>query len=117
MQSMKVPSKPISSKQMASIHIAYREFARMLNESGMTLQIAIDLKKINAPIQFTEENVKVLFGYPILQHLFPEKFRDKNKPHHPRLTTTETQMAFENLNGAMIHLFSISMPFPEKPQE
>ena len=112
---MKSKEKPISDKQMASIHIAYREFAKLLNDAGYDVKRACDEGLIgNVPIPFTEQNVKVMFGYNVLEALFPEKFENPNAPKHPRLNSAETQLAFETLNAAMGKLFGVSMDFPHK---
>ena len=117
MSTMKAEKNPISDKQMASMHIVYREFAKLLNEAGYDIKRAVMEEKIRIPIPFTEENVKQIFGYAVLESLFPEKFEDPKKPKHPRLTTTETLLAFETLNNAMSVVFGVSMPFPEKPKD
>lgn len=102
---------------MASIHIYYREVAKQLNDAGFDIQRAIETGAVRIPIGFTEENVKHIFGYAVLESLFPEKFEDPKKPKHPRLTTTETQLVYETLNNALAVRFGISIPWPEKPDE
>ena len=111
---MKIEKKDITDKQMSSMHIAYRQFAEKLNEAGYTLNTAIERKLLKIDIPFTEGNVKEIFGYAVLKSLFPDKFEDDHKPKHPRLSTTETQLAFEVLNNAMAHKFGVSIPFPAK---
>ena len=114
---MKTKSEPITDKQMSSIHIYYREVARVLNESGFDIQRAIDLGAIRISIGFTEESVKEIFGKAVIQSLFPEKFADPCKSMHPRLTTVQTQLTYETLNAALAERFGISIGWPEKPKD
>lgn len=108
---MKAPKKPISDKQMSSIHIYYRLIAEKLNDAGFDIQRAIDMKAIRIPIGFTEENVKEIFGRAVIESLFPEK------DSHTRLSTTQTQLVYETLNLAIAERFGIHVPFPEKPKD
>ena len=112
---MKTKEKDISDKQMASIHIAYREFAKLLNDAGYDIKRAIEEGLIGSiGVPFTEQNVKQIFGYTILRALYPEKFEEPDAPKHPRLSTKETQEVFEVLNRAMATKFGVSMDFPHK---
>ena len=114
---MKVEKKDITDKQMASMHVAYRQFAELLNEAGYTLNTAVERKLLKIDIPFTENNVKEIFGYAVLKSLFPDKFEDDSKPKHPRLSTTETQLAFETLNNAMGVKFGVSIDFPHEVKD
>ena len=110
---MKISEKNISDRQMASIHVAYRDFAKLLNEAGYDVKRAIEEGLIGSVgVPFTEQNVKQIFGYTIIQALWPDKFDDPNAPKHPRLTSTETQQVFEVLNQVMANKFGVSMDFP-----
>ncbi len=102
---------------MSSIHIAYREWAELLNEAGYSVNKAIEMGLLSIDIPFTEENVKQIFGYLAIKYLFPEKFDDEGKTKHPRLTTTQTQLLFDTLNANFAAKFGISIAFPEKPDE
>ena len=108
---MKAESKPISEKQMSSMHIYYREIAEQLNEAGFDIQRAIDMVAIRISVGFTEENVKSIFGKAVIESLFPDK------DSHTRLSTTQTQMVYETLNLAIAERFGISIPFPEKVKD
>ena len=108
---MKAASKPISDKQMSSIHIYYREIAEKLNEAGFDIQRAIDMGAIRISVGFTEHNVKEIFGKAVIESLFPDK------DSHTRLSTTQTQLVYETLNLAIAERFHVSIPFPEKPKD
>lgn len=117
---MKVKKNPISDKQMASIHVAYRQWAELLNEAGYSINKMIEQNLLHVDVPFTEENVKQIFGYLAIETLFPEKFPetdDEKKTKHPRLSTTETQLLFETLNANFANKFGVSIPFPEKKDE
>ena len=113
---MKLKEKDITSSQMSSIHIAYRQWAELLNEAGYTINKAIDMGLLSVDIPFTEENVKQIFGYLAIKHLYPDKFEDGEKPKHPRLSTTQTQLLFDTLNANFAAKFGISIPFPAKDE-
>lgn len=114
---MKTKEKSISDKQMASIHIAYRQFAELLNDAGWDVKAAVDAGLIGTiPIPFTEQNIKHIFGHTIIRALWPEKFEDPDAPKHPKLTTKETQQVFEVLNQVMATKFAVSMDFPHKEE-
>ncbi len=100
--------KTITGKQMACIHIIYRQFAEALNNAGYDIQRAINMKGIRFPISFTEENVKEIFGRPVIRSLYPKK------RSHTNLSTTETREVFEVLNAAMAKVFAISLPWPDR---
>ena len=108
---MKAESKPISDKQMSSIHIYYREIAEKLNDAGFDIKRAIDMGAIRISIGFTEQNVKEIFGKAVIESLFPEK------DSHTKLSTTQTQLVYETLNLAIGERFGIHVPFPEKPKD
>ena len=112
---MKVPSKPITEKQLASIHIAYRFWAKELNDAGYSINKAIEQGLLTMDIPFTEQNTKQIFGYLAIEHLFPDKF-DPAGPKHPKLSTTQEQLLFETLNANFASKFGISIPFPCKEQ-
>lgn len=115
---MKTKENDISEKQMASIHIAYRDFAKLLNEAGYDIKRAIEEGLIGSMgIPFTEQNIKHIFGHTIIKALYPEKFEDPNAPKHPRLTTVETQAVFEVLNNVMGTKFGVSMDFPHREEK
>ena len=116
---MKAKKNPITPKQMASIHVAYRLFAEMLNDAGYDLVASVKQGKLgNIPIPFTEENVKQIFGHTLIRHLFPIKFPEDYKgPLHPNLNTVEEGILFEGLNATMIKLYGISMPHPHKEED
>ena len=100
--------KPITGKQMACIHIVYRMFAEALNNGGIDIQRAIDMKGIRVPISFTEENVKEIFGKPIIESLYPKK------KSHTKLSTKQVQEVFEVLNAAMGSRLGVSLQWPDR---
>ncbi len=100
--------KPITGKQMACIHIIYRMFAEALNNGGFDIQRAIDMKGIRLPISFTEENVKQIFGKPVIKSLYPKK------NSHTKLSTKQVQEVFEVLNAAMSKVFGVSLQWPDR---
>jgi hypothetical protein len=102
------PEKPISTKQMSSIHIYYRHVAVKLNNSQYDIQRAIATGAISLSIPFTESNVKEIFGRAVIRSLYPEK------DSHTRLSTTETQMVYEVLNAAIAERFGFSVPWPDR---
>lgn len=109
---MRPEIKPITDKQMSSIHVAYRQWADLLNEAGYTLNKAIEEGLLTIDVPFTEENVKQIFGYLALQCLYPEKFEDPKAPKHPKLSTTEIQLLFDTLNANFANKFGVSIDFP-----
>ena len=109
---MRPEKKDITDKQMSSIHVAYRQWAELLNEAGYTVNKAIEQGLLTVDVPFTEENVKQIFGYLAIGYLYPEKFEDPDKPKHPRLSTTETQLLFDTLNINFANKFGVSIDFP-----
>ncbi len=113
---MKTEKKDITDKQMSSIHVAYRLWAKALNDAGYSVNKAIEQKLFRLDVPFTENNVKEMFGYAVIEALYPDKFTGSG-PKHPRLSTTETQLLFESINAALAQRFGVSIPFPCKEQE
>lgn len=107
---MKIPQKRITDDQMASLHIAYREFARELTARGYDLKAALNqCPTIEVPI--TEHNFKEVFVRPVLEVLGIER------KSHNSLTADQVEMVFDTLNRAMANRFGISIEFPEKKDD
>ena len=97
--------KHITDKQMASLHVAYREYVRQLTEQGYDLKKALAQTVLTIPL--TEENFKHYFVKPTLESLYPES------SSHNDLYTDQVEPLFDVLNRAMSIRFGISIPFPE----
>ena len=114
---MRIKNKPISAKQMASIHIAYRQWAKLLNDAGYTVNKAIEMGLLTMDVPFTEGMVKRLFGYTGIEVLFPDKVKDPKAPKHPELLDNETQLLFDTLNANFASKFGVSIDFPHKEDD
>ena len=114
---MKEVKKDITEKQMASMHIAYRQWAELLNDAGYSINSAVKQGLLVIDIPFTEGNVKEIFAYPTIKTLYPEKFEDDSKKKHPRLKTTETNLLFDVMNANFALKFGVSIDFPHEDKD
>ena len=96
----------ITKKQNSAIHVAFRQWAKELNDAGYDITTAVKQDKIKLPVPFTEQNVKDLFGRVYLHALYPDK------TSFTELTTVETQLVFDAINAGLAKVFGVSIEFP-----
>jgi len=92
--------KSITPKQMASLHVAFRQFSEGMNDSGMSVQQVVHL-----PLSFTEAIFKEALARVVLKHF-------AGKDSFTELTTTEVDPFFDELNRAIGEKFGVSLPYP-----
>jgi len=109
---MKLNYPKSTNLQKACLHIWFRQIAKALNDSGMTIRQAIKANKIRLDVPWTEETVKMLFcERSYLPSMYPKVNSLKE------LNTEQITKLYEAMNHGIGQEFGISLPFPEKPNE
>ena len=98
----------ITEKQLASIHIYYRLLAEAMNDSGLSVKVALS-KAPFIDAQWNEDLVKDLLARPLMKVISPGSTM--------RMNTIQTQELYETMNRFTGENFGISMPFPEKEEK
>lgn len=92
--------KLITPKQMSSLHVAFRQFAEGMNDSGYSVQQVVHL-----PLSFTEAIFKDSIARVVLKH-------KTEKESFTELFTTEVDEFYDELNRAIGDKFGLSLPYP-----
>jgi len=87
-----------------------RQMAEALNDSGQTLRNAIESGNLRLDVPWNEHMVQELFtdNYMMVMHSDKESISE--------LTTIELNDLHEAVNGVLLQVFSISIPFPSEEE-
>lgn len=101
----------ITEQQQKALFLWFEQMAEGLNNTDASLQ-----KVCTLPIELTKDNFRKNIWDAVQVSLYPDTVTDKGRPTTKKLSTTQLQDVYEQVNKIIGERWGVSAPFPSEEE-